>query len=573
MFALLRANLIVAGLCSTYATAEADRYDERPTFDLPRIQRAPAAAAPNKTSETAINPNVFRHVEGVDDVARAFEVEEARRELGDPFGSRLYAQPSRVPGTIGEVLAMLNADVRGQDRLSDQTVYIVSESGQISLDAAPAIARRARAVIVRRNSLANNVVFVAPSMRSDGALEVIAWDAGKKLLNFYERIFSPDNEPVWIWKGDSTGGWRSETRDHACFRCHRNGEPVMKELRQPWPNWHSMNATVKLESIPPESPLRTDPLFAIEPPSPFLRSADQLELVINQWITNVNQSRVTAYRNGEISARALLEPLFRTTTINLKSSIEPSVSTGGRIRVPWSFFLNLSGLADSVGLACDHARAFGEAEPSINREIYNSVLASLDFRLEQGDIVISRPGDTYFAFASPEVAKTDNELVSWLVSGGLVSRRFAATMLLVDVQNPVYSALRGALFALVPAWRANDIDGDGLEARLVSAFRAAKDSDDKDAALKTSLGEFFSLWELPAANWEKDYCRKVEDYLRNVGTKWRSGVVDPYFRLLGARREAFFASDHQKLKESDLLFPKSMTDPSLRMHFDGSVAP
>lgn len=568
---LCRVSIALALICVPFAAdAESDRYSHKPLVDFHHPKNSPVAAS---EALSATNPNVLRHVEGLDSAPRLFEPDEALRELGDPFGVRLLRQASPLPGTIRAVLAMLDADIANHDGLSDQTAYIVNESGQIPIDAAPTIARRARAVIVRRNSLASDIVFVAPSMRSDGTLEVIGWDPRKKLPNFYERRFASDAMPVWIWKGDSTSGWRPETRDHACFFCHRNGEPVMKELRQPWPNWHSMNATVKPESIPADSPLRTDPLFSIVPPSPFLRSADQLELVMNQWIANVNQSRIAAYRNGNISSRALLEPLFRTTTVNLKSSIDPSISTGGRIRAPWSFFLNLSGLNDSAGLTCDHAGAFGDIEPSVDRAVYKNVLSALDFRLEDGNVVISRPGDTHFAFAAPEVAKTDNELVSRLVSDALVSRRFAATMLLVDVQNPIYSTSRNALFSLVPTFRVTDLGGDELDASAVSAFRAAKNAGNGDAVLKGALEEFFALWESPSTNWEKDYCGKVESYLRNVGARWRSGEVEPYFRLLGARRQTFFASDHQKLVESDLLFPKSTTNPVLRMHFDGSVAP
>ena len=549
--------------------AQTFRYDVKPVY------APPAAAAAKGTKAATALPQagaLLRFVEGIDGAARAFAAGEIERELGDPFGRQLAAWKGAVPADVGAVLAMLDASLAAGAPRPEQAVFVLSESGQIPVAAFPALTRRARAVVAR-SSGTNEVVFIAPSMRADGTLEVIAWDPGKQLMNYYARSFEqPGDRPVWFWKGDSSQAWRPETRDKACFVCHRNGEPVMKELRQPWQNWHSQSASIKPEAIPQGSPLETEPLFRIQPPSAFLKGGEMLEMKVNSWVGRVNQSRVAQFKAGRLDARNILEPLFRTTTANLVSSVEQSIGIRD-VSIPWTFFVDTPALSDVAGLDCDTAGAFGAGEPRISRAQYAAVLAALEFRLQDGATVIGRPGDTHFAFFTPEVARTDRDLIFNLVSEGLIDQRFAATMLLVDVQNPVYSPVRAAMHALVPPWKAADVRAPALGERLAQVFRGARNATGLSAPAREGLAQFVELWDQPAGTWQAGYCKKVETYLRNVGEKWRSGAFEPYFRLLGARREQLLRSDHKALVEVELLFPKSKGDARDLMRFDGTVGP
>jgi len=558
-----------------FPQAPIDRRDVKPMALAPAPPAPQELDAAGARAAAAAPARLLRHVEGLDSAPRAFDDGDVTRQLGDPFGKLLAGAGTRLPRTLADVLKLVDTLGTGPDRLAVQTIFLVSESGQITLAEAPTLARRARAVVVRLNSTAREAVFVAPSMRTDGdgVLEVMGWDGTKKLFNYYERRFAEPDTPIWLWKGDSSHAWDAQTRNGACFRCHRNGEPVMKELRVPWQNWHTQSASIKPESIPPDSPLKTDPLFAIHPPSQFLQPADQFEKVVEQWIGNLNRSRIARYKSGESSIRNLLEPLFRTTTINLKPSIDPSAATGGVIRVPWTFFYNTIALHDVGELPCDASTAFGQADPSLSRAAYNDALVRLNFRLEGPGGYHKQPGDTHFAFPVLEPARTDNDLIFNLVKEQVISRRFVATLLLVDAPNAVYSPIRQAMFALVPNWTIHEIGPAGLETRLADLFRDLHAAGGQPAPVHSGLSQFLALWNKPAASWEADACARLEGYLKNVGERWRAGDHLPYFRLLGARRDQFLASDHETLKESDLLLPKSDASPDLMMHEDGTVRP
>jgi hypothetical protein len=558
-----------------------NRYEIKPGTSLPGSTEHSGGAADDQALPTPARVTksmLFRHVEGLDLQARVFDPADIdcrlgrKCEVGDPFGQLLLKTSGHLPRTVNEVLSLLDMPGPGAGDLPVQTVYIVSETGQIPVLEAPQMTRRARAVIVRQNPTARAVVLIAPSMRTDGngLIEVMGWDKDKKLFNYYERLFASDR-PIWVWKGDSSHAWNAKTRDHACFSCHRNGEPVMKELRQPWQNWHSQNASIKPESIPDDSPLKTNPLFSIEPPSQFLGQAEVFEKVIEQWVGKLNRSRIMRYKGGALSVRNILEPLFKSTTINLRSSIDGSSGTGTVIRIPWTFLYNSGALTDAGELVCDAIGAFGQPEPSLDTESYKTALAALKFRIESPGEYFKEPADTHFAFLTPEPAKTDVDLIFNLINERVISRRLAITLTLVDVPNAVYSPMREALFALLPDWHFADVGPGGVDERLVGLFREKQRADDLSELARNGLTQFFALWASPLTTWEVDACARLEYYLKNVGTRWHARDYLPYFRLLGARREKFFLSDHRRLKESELLFPKSETDATLTMQFDGTV--
>lgn len=567
-----------------------NRYDEVPRLQLvaerpaftargPAAEEGAAAIAPDIFGNEAgmrVAPDwLFRYVEGRDPVPANMDASEIAAQLQDPFG-RLLAGAQEAPENLTDVLGLFDSPGIPKPRLDDQTVYIVSESGQITLAQAPGLIRRARAVIVRRDGTARQVVFIAPSMRDNSTLELMGWDATKNRFNYYERRFegaAGSEQAVWLWKGDSAHSWNDATRDSACFQCHRNGEPVMKELRVPWQHWHSQNAVIKSESIPDDSPLKTNPLFSINPPSPFLRKAEDLELIVKQWISNTNVARIQAFESGEISARLLLEPFLRTTTINLQPSQDPSRATGPAVRLPLTFFYNSQGLVDAAELLCDEIDAFGGTGPNLASARYRKLLEELNFELSQGNNYRERPGDTFFAFQVPEAPTTDTDLIFQVVQAGLISKRLAATLLLIDVPNPVYSPVRQALFETLPGWNRADIGTAGLEAKLIEHFGKVRQNPAQPKAVHEALRQFFALWERPEASWEADACARLEGYMRRVGERWQAQEYEDYFRLLGARREAFAASDHGSLIESELLFPKSDTKRGLVMYPDGSVAP
>jgi hypothetical protein len=75
-----------------------------------------------------------------------------------------------------------------------------------------------------------------------------------------------------------------------------------------------------------------------------------------------------------------------------------------------------------------------------------AVSESGQLRLEGGV-----PGDVEFAWFVPEASFVDNNMVALLIEAGAVSRRFAAAVLAIDVERPIFSDTRASLLRFVPA--------------------------------------------------------------------------------------------------------------------------
>ena len=542
-----------------------DRYDQRPMLDT---EVAPDVGS---TTSEAIPSRFLRFVEGIDNGARPLSQADVDRDIQDPFGQLLLAQAPRLPKTLENVLDMIGPP--GQPPLGDQTTYIVSASGQITLDAAPNLTRRPRAVVLRRDDRAKDAVFIAPSMRDDGALEVMGWDPNKGLFNYYERRFvrNDPNEEVWIWKGDGSQAWDEATRNHACFRCHRSGEINMKELRLPWQNWHSQSATIKPDSIPPDSPLRTNPIFSIEPPSPFLNRGEDFERIANQWITNSNRTKIERIKIGDLDDAAALLPFFQTTTGQLKSSVEQSAPTGTNpITLPVAMFIDQRGLLDMGGLFCDRMSDL-PAAIKIPRSTYRQALAALNFRLEDPGKYLERPGDTHFALLTSEVPRVDFDLIDQMVKNRLIARQTAVNLMLIDVENPVYSKIRAWIYDRLKADETTLFDGSFDEGLI--DFLQRLDSLNTPENVRQEIVEFLTRQTLSGPDFEAKACERVNHYLRGVVAQFKTGNTLQYMRLIASRHRDFSNSDHARLIESQLLLPKSDPISGLAMRRDGTVGP
>jgi hypothetical protein len=548
------------------------RYDSAPRVHGLDIEGS-SLASHGEGTEPSPRQGFLRYVEGLDASPRPMTEAEVATEIRDPFGMLLAESDAALPGDVTGVLALLGPPGMSSSTLPDQTVYIVHEAGQIPLAQAPDLVRRPRAVILRRDERAREAVFVAPSMREAGTLEVMGWDPGKGVFNFYERALGTDDAPIWIWKGDSSHAWRTQTRSHACFACHRNGEVNMKELRLPWQNWHSQSANIKPESIPEDSPLRIDPLYAIEPPSAFLRGGEELEDIVNQWIARSSASQIARFRAGKLGPEFLIEPFFRTTTLNLATSIEQSDSVATTpIPLPVSFFIDQRGLADVGTLFCPRMLTLAN-EVIVPRNEYRAMLQKFGFRLEEPGAYTLAPGDTHFAFAAPEVPRADFERVSQLVAGGLVSRQTATNLLLVDFPNPVYSPIREALWNAWQKQSPNVTPGASLDEALHTVLTAVSAAPDTPASVRAEAEAFLSRATLDEPNFKAHACTLIDAYLGAVAARLAAGEVEDYFRLLASRYAAVATSEHSALVESHLLFPKTDPFSGLVMRPSGTVEP
>lgn len=546
-----------------------ERYEQTPLVEVPELARE-LHREPSDTADNA--PKLFRFVEGIDQAPTEFSPEEFAREIHDPFGLLLASMGADLPKTLDDVLTLMGPPGAATTPLSDQTAYVVSASGQIPISRAPNLIRRPRGIILRRDSQAKQAVFIAPAFRATSTLEIMSWDQTKQLFNFYERRFSNNdaNRPVWLWKGDSSQGWDAETRESACFRCHRNGEVNMKELRLPWQNWHSQSSSIKPESISADSPLRTNPLFSIQPPSPFLRGGDQLEHIVNQWIARTNATKIERFQSGSLTVATVLEPFFLTTTGTLTSSVELSAPTGNRpIVMPTSMFIDQRGLVDIGGIVCDKMMDLTQ-KTVIPRSDYRRALVQLNFRLEDPGHYIESPGDTHFALLTSEVPRVDYDLVKQLVERNIVSRLMATNLMLIDFVNPVYSPIRNEIYKAMEQniSRGNEnIDSD------IKAFFEKLAKQNLPNPVRVEVEAFLARDAVSQPEFERIACQMIDAYLSNLIAEFEAGNFVQYMKLVAARHEAFRTSNHRLLIEDELLLAKTDPFPGLVMQPDGAVAP
>ncbi len=531
----------------------------------------------NDSSPTPVPPNepvIFKEIDGL--TARTpMDAEAINRELHDPV-ARLVLNDPELPSTVHELLAALDAHNATPDGLPVQEVYLVSESGQIHVnDQSRGLERRARVVITRTRGQ-DAIVMVAPAIRGGaGLLEVMGWDADKKAFNYYER----QGERTWFWKGDSTHALKAQSRRQGCFKCHMNGAPIMKELRSPWTNWHTQDAAIQDEAIPEDSPLKNDPLFFTE----NLTKGEQLENHIKAWVTKTNKGHINRLLNDQMDVRTALRSLFETTTANLVHSPEPSVGHGAIVPIPFSFFVNAQGFDDAARLEISVPEAFGNCDswcqPAVERSAYQKALVTFEFALKGPVNFERKPGDTHFAFAIPEVAYEDNDMVKQLVRSGIISSRFAACGLAVDFPNPVYSDLRKQLLSFVPKVTLTELGVRDISDTVAQAIAQRAAELPSSHAQRHALEPFLECWNAPGREWKTRLQNRIDAYLNRVAARLNTtaGFFD-YVKLSEGRRKQFEMSSHGELKESDLLFPTLLRPfdgvpkpEKLRMTADGTI--
>src|SRR6185503_5310276 len=234
-----------------------------------------------------------------------------------------------------------------------------------------------------------------------------------------------------------------------------------------------------------------------------------------------------------IDVRYFMRQVLEATTVNLISSDMQSreVTDAGTLTLPTSFFLNTEALLDIIGL-----------EPDISvvkapGRFYLEALQRYEFEIR--DETFRQPGDTFFAFFVPEPAFEDLSVLSILVREKLISSRFAASLLMVDFPNPLFSKRRRQLGVYVPLTAvlnpANEIKSD-IEDSFVAALEAAEPG----LAAESAGKEFLSNWRLPLDQWRKSFEKRIEDYFARL--QEISGTaegIDSWMRLAESRRREF----------------------------------
>jgi hypothetical protein len=335
----------------------------------------------------------------------------------------------------------------------------------------------------------------------------------------------------------------------------------MKELKPPWNNWQSVRAHVDA-ALAPDDPVRRAPRFRDR------RNAEVFQIaVVQPGIARWTRARLARARGADGTVADLpsfMRQVLETTTVNLASSDQESrlVRPDDRGPLPLTFFLYSDALINTLDLEP------AIAPPAVEGHLYLDSLRRYDFAL--ADEGFREPGDTYFAFLVPEPAFEDLDVLRKLLEAGVVTPRFAASLLMVDFPNPIYSERRRRLMAYVPATAGVTGQGSDLPGRMAAAVADAARALPADSPER----EFLALWGVPEDRWRDEFTARIERYMTAVAARLATPAgFDDYVRLAESRRREY---RRLPLAEFSLTLPTTSIPADaapLRMNEDGTVGP
>jgi hypothetical protein len=479
------------------------------------------------------------------------------RALGDPFASLLLAR-GKVPRSGQELLDQLKAAVPKGNRLKTQRSFILGEGSQIaSTKESAGVDRNLRFVVTLGRGAQGPDVFVSvPDPKQPSLIEVMAWDRKAGGFNYYR---STGDGAMWMFAGNSRDALRDLSRRKGPFESHRSGALLMKELKTPWINWHSPAANIPETAFAKNDPRRTHEWFTKKDPGGALAfELDAARPAMTRWA----KARFAALRKkgGTVTRpRQIMEQILDTPTVNLATTHVESqaLSPSVELDLPTTFFIDFEALSDLLGL--DPPPPF-----TVSGRIYSRCLEKFDVRMDDGQ-GFTRKGDTHFCFLVPERAFEDQVVLREAVEMGLVSKRLATCLLMVDPWNPIFSAQRRALLRHVPATAVVE-DGKSSFSREMAnnILKAAK-----VGPAGTPEAVFAKRWSV-GPRFTREFNRMLARYYRAVmrQLKAQSGF-EGYFRLAEERRQIF---NQLPISEFPLLLPRTnIKRASRRMQRDGTV--
>jgi len=511
-----------------------------------------------------LDPNAInRFVVGEDTQPRAMSDDEAAAELGDPFAT-LVLLKGNFPRTAGEALEALAEAAGPNDQLSKHRSFVLGEGSQLTESpAADAIERDVRFVVSTGTDGKGPDVIVSAFHPESPDIELMAWDRVSQGFNFYRAVGDP---PAWVFAGNSAHSLTDPTRGKGPFESHASGSLLMKELKIPWNNWHSFEEGISEDVFPEGDMRRSHPWFTEKQGAEVCETAVAVPSMV-RW-AEARFDRIDA-AGGQVSdTRRLLEQVLGTPTVNLISSRATSQNPDakGGVKVPPTFFL------DSDALTSEKIELSGPPEFGVETATYRASLEKFDFALREPEADFEQKGDTKFAFLVPERAKEDVVIVEEGVRRGLFTPRLAATLLMVDFPNPIFSPRRQALLVHVPASATIANGASAFSEEMANATLAAADA----AGPQSPEQEFAALWKEGEGGedaFKAPFNAKLEAYYAAITAKLATqDGFDDYVRLAESRRRRAKKAT-PILREFALLFPTTnIEDGERQMRPDGSVA-
>lgn len=498
--------------------------------------------------------SLVRFIVGLDPAPNQMSSEQITEELGDPFATLLLLQ-GIFPTTADELLLALDAAVPEGDPLRLQQSFVVSEGSQLPVSVGDDGSTNSglRFLVARGTGPDGPDLVVSAVDPAGGLVELVAWDRVKQGFNYYRTIGA---EGQWAWAGNSRHALTTPSKGKGPFESHPSGNLIMKELKLPWVHWDSFKVHILENVFPQGDPRRAHAWFTGKSGAETCETAVVMPS-IRRWTTARLDGTIRLDGGIEDPAR-FVEQIVTSPTVNLASSSTESAaaSMGSSVDLPPSFFVDLEAFA-AVDLP-------GPPPFSVAGDVYATSLATFDFVLTDG--TITQPGDTHFAFVVPERAFEDNEVIRQTVTRGLISKRLAAALLMVDFPNPVFSARRASLLKHAPTTASIANGVSSLSDEMANNILAAADSSPSDSPEQ----EFAARWNLGEAAWPSAFATELNDYYQAILLRLQSqSGFDDYVRLADSRRNLV---REMPIFESRLLFPETNIPGSFRsMNPDGTI--
>jgi len=480
-------------------------------------------------------------------------------ELGDPFAT-LLLQKGVFPPNADQLLAAIDAATPENDPLRTEMTFLLGEGSQLPGTGDEGPNRRLRFIVSRGRAPEGIDLLLSAADPANGLVELMAWDPTAGGFNYYRTV---GRGPAWALAGNSRHALTEPTRGKGPFESHPSGSLIMKELKFPWLHWNSFKAQIPANAFPGGDPRVEHRWFK------NLQGADVMEESvakpsIMRW-TEARFAQLATGDGGFADPRRVLEQIVTSPTANLvtSSSESAAVKADDRLVLPSTFFVDLDALSGKLGLAAPPDFSVSGADYLASLDDFGFALTDGDFRHPADE---ARFADTHFACAVPERAFEDQATLQAALDAGLVSPRLAASLLMVDFPNPVFSQRRAALrapHAPESAPSAAAYSQEMADRILAAADAAGEGSPEREFADRWGVGEDFAD---PFDALLTAYYQAVLDRLAT-----REGFFD-YVRLAESRRDRVRALPIGR--EFELLFarPRPDTDAGLlRMTEAGTV--
>jgi hypothetical protein len=540
---------------------------------LPSRLKPAAGATITAANCTDAQPySAYRFIAGVDPCLQSLSAADLA-QLQDPFAVNVLqkgvGQPDLWPSSVEKIVSLVSAVAE-----FNQQSYMLGEGSQITANVASRDASRDLRYVITWGPGSSPSVFLsaAPTGTHPGLparfLQVIGYDQKKNVFNYYQYVSNDDVATLgegatrtWVWSGDSTWSRSRLSAGQGCFSCHINGALNMKELVTPWNNWNSPRVSISAGNIP--AAVATDPLYA------GLNGADALQANFQGLQSHYTQLLIASLiKNGTISdVPALLNRLINTTTVNFLSSTAKPVEPTTDVQVPADFFIFHSALTmPQINLS------YTVPALTITRSMHDAYVSQHKFALQQisgddGTLVYQEPGTNYFAFFVPVPAFEDTVAIRELINQKVIDANFAASVLLVDFPNPVFSAQRTSLMKYaeqIPTAKvlaSGSPNANGVPAQFIALVTAAANSQPpcNASALASCTSEQQFLHFAGQSNWQQLALDQINPYVAAIGQRigTEDGATD-YLAMSVSRQSQFGnAPGIRNLNEFSLLFPCS----------------